>query len=329
MSNKRIVLINLGGTITSVHTQAGGLQSGSLTGAELLKDMDLSNLAVDLKIKEVKSIPSNEMSLADMADIAQAIEAEIDQGAQGIVLTHGTDTMEETSYFVDLLLDTPVPVVFTGSQLSSQDLGYDGFSNIRDAVLTAASDASAGKGTLLVFNQCIFTVNDVVKNNSIGLHAFESVNAGPLGVTYGGRVHYFRDYHPVDKFPVHLEQSFSPNVYLVKASLDFNPKMITALVEAGAEGFVLEGFGVGSLPPALQDILEQVIQAEIPVVLVAKANRGGIHKVYASMGAAIQLEQVGVILDQGYLNGQHARLKLIAMLNSPLKDDIAGNWNKY
>ncbi|MGX7107606.1 asparaginase [Hutsoniella sourekii] len=325
---KKIVLLNLGGTITSVRTQTGGLQSGSMTGAELLADIDLRREDLDLEVVDVKSIPSNEMTLSDMVDIYQAINQQLDRGVDGLVLTHGTDTMEETSYFMDLLLDTPVPVVFTGSQRSILDLGFDGHANIRDAILTACDPASRGQGVLLVFNQEVFTAQGVVKSNSVAIQGFSDPQRGPLGLTYGGRLHYLRQACTRKKLSFD-SLAFDNQVYLIKMTLDFNPKIIEALVATGCQGLVIEGLGVGSVPPAVQDQIQSAINQGLLVVLTTRASQGGVHRVYESKGAAIQLEQVGVILDQNYLTGPEARLKLIAFLASREKESISELWNQY
>lgn len=325
---KKIVLLNLGGTITSVvDPTTGKLMSGTLTGKQLIEQSKLGDLNIDLEIKDVKSIPSPEMRCSDILDIKKAIEETLKENVDGIVLTHGTDTMEETSYMLDLLLDTEVPVVLTGSQRSIKDLGFDGAPNIRDAIITASDDASKKRGVLVVFNQEIFCAKRVVKTNSAGLGGFSAPVSGPMGTVYGGKVKYFYDYTP-DKAIKVLDGEFTNKVYLIKMTLDFPIEMLEALLNTDVKGLVIEGFGVGAVVPEVQDVLGKFTKKNIPVVLVSKCLTGGIWKFYGSKGAAVQLEKAGCILDEDYLQGPKARLKLITMLNSEYKENIKENWNK-
>ncbi|WP_308553739.1 asparaginase [uncultured Peptoniphilus sp.] len=325
---KKIALLNLGGTITSVaDPKTGKLQSGTLTGKQLIEQCHLGDLGIDLEIKDIKSIPSPEMKCSDILDIKKAIEETLKENVDGIVLTHGTDTMEETSYMLDLLLSTEVPVVLTGSQRSAKDLGFDGAPNIRDAIIVASDEMSRKRGVLVVFNQEVFCAKRVIKTNSAGLGGFSDPVSGPMGAVYGAKVKYFYDYTP-DKAIKILDEPLTNKVYLIKMTLDFPIEMLETLLNTDVKGLVVEGFGVGAVVPGVQDVLEKYVNKNIPVILVSKCHTGGVWKVYGSKGAAVQLEKVGCILDEGYLQGPKARLKLIAMLNSEYKDSIRENWNR-
>lgn len=299
-----------------------------MSGVELIEKCQLNFEDIDLQAKQTKSIPSPEMTVEDIREISKMIIKAIEEGIDGIVLTHGTDTMEETAYMIDLLIDTRVPIIFTGSQRNIEDLGFDGAANLRDAVITAADDSSKGKGVLVVFNQEIYPAKDVTKMNTTGLGGFQSASTGPLGVVYGEKVNYYYDYKPKEKFEVD-DASFSNNVYLFKMTLDFPVHIVEKIIDDDCDGLVIEGFGVGEIVPDLQDLLEKVIDKGVPVILVSRSLTGGIRKVYGTKGTPVQLEQIGVILDEGSLSGPKARLKLIAMLNSPYKNQIAKYWNRY
>ena len=212
---KKIKLLNLGGTITSVRDpKTGGLRSGSLTGEELIEQSGLGSLNLNLDIENFKSLPSTEISLEDLREVKARIDEIISQGEfEGIVITHGTDTMEETAYMLNLIVDAKIPIVMTGSQRSIKDLGFDGSGNIRDAIIVASDNASQGKGVLLVFNQEILPAKFAFKSNSTGLRGFTAQGTGPLGNVYGGEANYYYDISPNKTLEI-LDKPFTNKVYL-------------------------------------------------------------------------------------------------------------------
>lgn len=327
---KNIALINLGGTIMSMHDpETGRLKAGAMTGDELLENANLEHLDVDIDVKEVKSIDSSEMTLEDLRDIAKAIQNVLDEGVDGIVLTHGTDTMEETAYMMDLIFDTDTPIVFTGSQLSIEDLGFDGHSNIRDAVLTASYPDSRGQGVLIVFDQVIIPAHGATKKNSIGLHAFTSYLNTILGVLYDGKVSYFVNKRRQPHFAIDLSQPFTRDVHVIRMALDFNANYLNYLVDNGCDGLVIESLGAGQIFPEAVPAVHKALEKNIPVVVVSRAYTGGVVSLYDGEGGGAALAQAGCIFDEGRLNGTQARIKLIAMLNSEYDSDIATQWHNF
>ena len=326
---QNITLISLGGTISSVENkQTGKLESGKLTGNELIKDIDLENFDLNLKIVDLKAIPSTEMKLSDIVDIKKQIDSEVEEGADAIVLTHGTDTLEETAFMLDLLYNGKAPVVITGSQRSMGNLGYDGSANLRDAIIVSSSDLSRNKGVLVVFDEKIFLARYVSKINSTELGGFSSTVSGPIGNVYGREVFYYYDTIEYKKLEI-LDYNFEKSVYIVKMNLDFDENIFDKIIDKDCHGIIIEGFGVGSVTPAVQDKVEKAIKLGIPVVLVTKCIQGGVRCVYGTKGTAVKLKELGAILDYGYLSSNKARLKLIAMQNSAEKDKIKNKWNLY
>lgn len=326
---KKIKLFNLGGTITSaVDPKTGYLKSGSLTAEELLEQSGLSDLKLDLDIENFRSIPSTEMTLKDLREIKGRLEEIISENKfNGIVITHGTDTLEETAYFLNLVVDTKIPIVITGSQRSIKDLGFDGSANIRDAIIVASDDESVGKGVLVVFNQEILSVKLSTKSNSTGVRGFTASGSGPMGYVYGGKASYH--YYPVNKNLLKtLDLPFTNRVYLIRMTTDFPVELLKSILSLKPLGLVIEGFGVGAVNPESQDIIKMIIDAQIPVVLTTRSYFGGVRTVYDTKGAGKQLEDIGVIFEEE-LTGVKARLKLICMLNSDYKDKIKENWTRF
>ena len=229
---------------------------------------------------------------------------------------------------LDLLYDGKAPVVITGSQRSTRDLGYDGSANLRDAIIVSSSNSSRNKGVLVVFDEKIFTARYVSKINSTELGGFASTLSGPIGNVYGREVFYYYDTIVYKKIDI-LDYNFTKSVYIIKMNLDFDENIFDKIIDKDCEGIIIEGFGVGAVTPAVQDKLEKALNLGIPVVLVTKCIQGGVRCVYGTKGAAVKLKELGAILDYGYLSSNKARLKLIAMLNSTEKDDIKSKWNLF
>lgn len=160
----------------------------------------------------------------------------------------------------------------------------------------------------------------------VNLGGFGSTDTGPIGIVYGQDVSYYYDTR--QKEILKLEDKLDPQVYLYRMGIDFPTDLLEFVLESGAKGLVLEGFGVGAITPDSQDLVQQIIQKGIPVVLTTRCLTGGVRPVYDTKGAGKQLEDIGVIFESE-ISGTKARLKLIAMLASDSKDDIKANWNKY
>lgn len=309
--------------------ETGHLKAGAMSGEELLEKANLEYLDVDINVKDVKSIDSSEMTLADLQDIAAAIEKTLAQGVDGIILTHGTDTMEETAYMMDLIFDTDVPIIFTGSQLSIEDLGFDGHSNIRDAVLTACEEGSRGQGVLIVFDQAIISAHGGTKRNSMGLHAFSAYLGTELGALYEKRVAFHNNKRRRPHFDVDVSQPFTRDVHIIRMALDFNANYLNYLVDNGCDGLIIESLGAGQIFPEAVPAVKKALEKDIPVIIVSRTYEGGVISLYEGDGGGASLAEAGCVFDEGSLNGTQARIKLIAMLNSDLKIDIQGNWNQY
>lgn len=326
---KKVKLLNLGGKITSIRNpETGNLQSGRLTVGELIKQSHFNFPTLALDIEDFLSIPGPEITLQDLKGIKGRLEEIIAEDTySGIVITQGTDTLEETAYMLDLLVEVKIPIVMTGSQRNIEDFGFDGIKNIEDAIIVASEKESRGKGLLVVFNQEIIPAKLAFKSNSSGLRGFTAQGTGPLGNVYGVAANYYYDYSPKNKLEV-SNAPFSNRVYLFKMTMDYPTDIIEFAIENNCDGLVIEGFGVGEVFPEVQDLLEQAILKGIPVVLTTRSNYGGVHPVYDTKGAGASLKEIGVIFESD-ISGVKARLKLIALLNSPFKDEIEKYWDEY
>jgi L-asparaginase len=290
----RIGLILTGGTIDSVGVNRLDLAwyieaNKRLAEGELLSQLpELDGIA---SVKEIpfRRLPSQALVDTDWLDLARKIHAIFDRDeADGLVITHGTNTLEETAYFLNLVLKTDKPVVIVGSMRPSSAISADGYLNVVNAVRVAADPSSRGRGCLVVMNDTIFSGRDVTKNSTYRVEAFQSRDLGPLGVADAdGRVVYYHSSarkHTVDsEFDVRTAQSL-PRVDIVLSYVGADGVMIEAAVKAGAKGIVSAATGAGR-PTPLQDIAFDKAYAENKV-LMCLCSRVASGRVVRSPGLA-------------------------------------------
>ncbi len=210
-----------------------------------------------------------------MADGFSALLEEYD----GIVVTHGTDTMEEAAYHCMLTIKSEKPVVFTGSQRKPDVDGFDGMVNIKDAISVAASPHSVGRGSMLVFDGAINSALYAEKSESLRYHAFDSVRGGLLGHLVGGEVVYTC---PPFRGQI-LENRVYGRVFILKSHMDVDPEIIAPAVEL-ADAVVVEGYGGGRVPMAILALVEQAAQ-EKPVILTTRVHNYHIYDEYGFPGS--------------------------------------------
>ncbi|WP_230137433.1 asparaginase, partial [Peribacillus frigoritolerans] len=243
---EKISLITTGGTIASKETVNGMLASGALTGHELASLCELPN-DIEVKVVNLFQISSMSMSFEKMQQLNLAIKKELeDPEVTGIVVTHGTDTLEETAYFLDVTSKDQRPIVLTGSQRSPQEVGTDVYSNLRNSILCAASDLIRDVGVVVVFNERIYSAKYVKKVHASNLQGFESFGYGYLGIIDNDVVSIYQK-------PLHREcfdiQNLIPRVDIIKCHTGADGLFIDAAVANGAKGIVLEGVGRGQVTP--------------------------------------------------------------------------------
>ncbi|WP_400163815.1 asparaginase [Brevibacillus sp. TJ4] len=308
MPNKVLVL-NTGGTIAM-----------SVDASEAVKPLDdqaVINILpfleqyADVTMKNVFQLPSPHITPSHMNELRIRIESELEQDRYaGLVITHGTDTLEETAYFLDLTLSLSIPVVITGAMRSSNELGADGPVNLISSVRTAADPGSKGRGVLVVFNDEIHAAAHVTKTHTSNVATFQSPEFGPIGTVSKKGIHYH--YAPVKREHYEIETA-DANVPLVKAVAGMDPAWLQFLLEQPIDGLVVEAFGLGNLPPAILPTLQQLLDKNIPIVLVSRCYNGQVQDIYDYEGGGRQLKKRGIIFCNG-LNGPKARLKLIVAL---------------
>ncbi|WP_046173739.1 asparaginase [Domibacillus indicus] len=306
MSKKHILLLHTGGTISmKENAETGGVSpDGANPIAEVI---DIPGVDARYTVKEPFQIPSPHMTLENMLRLKEEIEA---SDADGVVITHGTDTMEETAYFLHLTLHPSIPVVLTGAMRSSNEIGADGLPNLIAAVKTAASDETHGKGVLVVMNETIHSAALVTKTNTGSLESFQSRDGGPIGTVLKNGPRFFFIPLKTAPFPV---KRVDYRVPVLKAYAGMDAFFISQLVSC--DGVIIEAMGRGNVPPEAARALVSLIKSGVPVVITSRCGSGSVQPVYTYDGGGGFLKQAGALF-AGELNGQKARLKLIAALSA-------------
>ena len=266
----------------------------------------------DLRARTVSTRPSVQLTPAEALAIARAAVAEAD-GGRGVVVTHGTDTLEEVALLCDLLYAGDAPIVFTGATRPASDPGADGPANLRDEVVVAGDEAAAGLGVLVSFAGTVHAARAVRKADSTAPDAFDSLRLGPVGRVQEGRAWMARR---LERFPPVPVASLDAVVHIVPAALGADGSLVDAAIEAGADGLVGVVLGAGHTPPPFLASLRRAA-ARVPVVVTVRPERGSILRAtYAFEGSERDLRSSRDIVCAAALPPAAARIKLMACLGA-------------
>lgn len=287
----------------------------------LLVALERLNHPAELVQESLFNVPSPHINLNHWLELKHRIEKAVNEEFfDGIVITHGTDTLEETAYFLELALNINVPIAITGAMRSSNELGADGLINLQSAILVALEEESKGKGVLVVMNDEIHNAKFVTKTHTTNVATFQTPTFGPCGLITKNRVLYFQQLTTYERLPLqHISRS---NIQLIKAYAGMDSFLLEQLAHHGCDGVVIEALGAGNLPPTSLAGIKALLDASIPVVLVSRAFNGVTQDVYDYLGGGKQLKQQGVIFTTG-LSGQKARIKLMVLLNQQREKPLA------
>lgn len=308
---QKVVVVSTGGTIAMKYDPVRKGVFPAVTGAQLVEAVPPLGQICPIDVVEFSNIPSPHMTPKMMFELANAIDNILSRDdVSGVVVTHGTDTLEETAYLLDLVLKSPKPVCLTAAMRNSGEISPDGPKNILCSVKTAASKDAIGKGVLVVMNEEIHSAREVTKTHSANPKTFASPFWGPIGYVDEDKVIFRRQPCGLQKIqPAELVD----DVYLVKLVAGSDDFFFKCLVEKKVQGIVVEGFGRGNVPPAVVPGIKLAIDNGIPVVLTTRVFGGRVLDIYGYEGAVKPLKAMGVILG-GEISGQKARIKLMLAL---------------
>lgn len=310
MSSK-VVVITTGGTIAMRFDAAKGGAVPAVSGKELIEAVPPLAAICPLEVIEFSNIPSFHMTPECMLRLAEATEKALArQDVAGVVISHGTDTLEESAYFIDLYVAPQKPVCLTAAMRNGTDISPDGPHNLLCAVRAAASPQIRGYGALVVMNSEIHAALTVTKTHKGSVQTFASPGWGPVG--YVDKDRTIMHCAPMRSKPLR-PASLAHNVPILKIYTGMDDRLFDALLVTDMDGLVIEGYGRGNVPAAIVPGIERVLRRGIPVVVASRVQAGRTLGVYAVEGGAEPLRSLGVILS-GELSSQKARLKLLLAL---------------
>jgi L-asparaginase len=315
----RIAVLATGGTIAGQagdSSRTAGYKAGVVGVDKLLDAVPALASVASIHAEQVASIDSKDMSLALWSALAARVDTLLKQDdIDGVVITHGTDTLEETAYFLHLTVKSPKPVVLTAAMRPSTALSADGPLNLLNAVTVAASKNAAGQGVLVAFNNQIHSARDVTKTSTYAVDAFRSPEVGVLGFVQDGRVEFQRS---VTK-PHTTASEFAiaekwPSVEIVASYADASRVVVDALVAAGVKGIVVAGTGNGSMHANITQALSDAVKQGVSVVRASRVGSG-----HVMHNGAASDDALGTI-SAGTLNPYKARVLLLLALAANTKD---------
>ncbi|MGC3944305.1 MAG: type II asparaginase [Chryseolinea sp.] len=314
-----VVILATGGTIAGA--AGSGVQSGYTSGQVTIDAMvnavpDITKLA-NIKGEQISNVGSQDMSFEIMLKLAKRIaELAATADCDGIVITHGTDTMEETAYFLNLVVKTDKPVVLVGSMRPSTAVSADGPLNLYNAVSVAADPNARNRGVLLVMNDWIHSAQTLTKVSTTAVQTFMSPIRGLIGTSAYGKNEYYR--YPHNKYGAKSEFNVDgvtklPRVDIIYADADLSPDLIDSSVKLGAKGIVIAGVGNGNMNKVSLDACARAAKAGVVVVRSSRVTTGNVDR-----NVEVNDDQLGLVASYD-LNPQKARILLAVALLKPRK----------
>jgi L-asparaginase len=306
---KRVLIITTGGTIAMGRDESGAVRV--LDENVLVKQQSALASIAHVDFFTFSNLPSVHLTLDHFIRLRQLI---LDNAKEydGIVVTHGTDTLEETAYFLDLTLPLTQPVILTGAMRSSNEPGSDGFLNLLQSVQVAATPESGNKGVLVVMNGEIHGARFVQKMHTSHVEAFESPQFGPYGWVERTGIRYLMEAVKRECIPVRPE-ALTCRIPMIKAGFDTDDSLVQHALERSAPGLVVEGMGMGHLPPAMMPGIVRALEEGVPVVITSRSPGGAVEPVYDFEGGGRDLAERGAIFARG-IPAHKARIKLMVAL---------------
>ena len=304
---KKILVLHTGGTISMQADDSGAVVTS--------QDNPMNHVSNPLEGVEVHALdffnlPSPHIKPKHMLALYQKIKEEADR-YDGFVITHGTDTLEETAYFLDTMEVPHKPIVLTGAMRSSNELGSDGVYNYLSALRVASDDKAADKGVLVVMNDEIHAAKYVTKTHTTNVSTFQTPTHGPLGLIMKHEILYFKTAEPRVRFDLDRIQGLVP---IIPVYAGMTEELLDLVPVDQLDGLIIQAFGAGNVPKETAQKLNALIQEGLPIALVSRCFNGIAEPVYAYEGGGVCLQNAGIFFVKE-LNAQKARLKLLIAIN--------------
>jgi len=309
-----VAVLSTGGTIASKQDPSKGGYVPLLSGEDLVSAVPAIKKMAQIQVEQISNIGSNDMTPEIWVRLAGRVnELLAKPEIAGIVVTHGTDTLEETAYFLDLAAISTKPVIMVGAQRPASDPDSDGPRNLLDAVRVAAAPEAVNKGVMVVMNGQINAARDVTKTNTSQVETFRGLEFGELGVVDAEKVRFYRAPLRRQTFPVEARTQLS-RVDIVTSYAGADGLLIRSLVRDGTvRGLVIAGLGLGDVTALMFDAIQEARTRGIPVVISTRVPTGRVFPLSASKGSALALKAIGCVLADN-LSPQKARILLMLAL---------------
>lgn len=286
----KILLIATGGTI-AMRKDISGKAVPAVSGYELLESLPNLRQAAKWEVIDFSNVASCNMSLEKMQELARIVENSFqDPALKGVIITHGTDTLEETAYFLDLTIRDQRPIILTASQRDASERDSDGPRNLRNAMLIAKDTRALGRGVVIALNEEIHAARDVRKLHTSHVDAFNSGESGALGAIDNEKVIWYRKPEPSVKLGIPQRLA---NVVICKAFTGMTTRIFEALIDETSDGLVIEAFGRGNLPPELMPAIHSIVKRKLPIVITSRCLFGRTAPAYGYPGGGADLERAG------------------------------------
>lgn len=307
-----VTVLGTGGTIASTGQETGAVPTQR--GEALIERVPELDEYGDIAVEQVAQVPSYEMTAETLESIHERVaELDGDSTSDAVVVTHGTDTMEETAYYLDVTLNPNTPVFLTGAQRRPDERGFDGSTNLITAFAAAEAFVEKdGSGTYVAFDEKIHSARFATKVHTSQLDAFASPDIGPVATYDRSGVRILRQPRSES---VHIpDASLDPTVFVVGSGAGVDERLAAAALDAGADGLVVNGTGLGNVTAELGELVQSAIRDGTPVVVTSRCLAGRTTPVYGNAGGGETLRDAGAIF-AGDLPAQKARLKLLLALS--------------
>jgi L-asparaginase len=309
----RIAIFFTGGTISMRIDPVTGGGIPALSGEEIIALVPELEEIAEFDVINFGLWPGPHVTPSRMMELAESVREKLaDDEIAGAVITHGTDTLEETAYLLDLVSDDAKPIVFVGAMRNSSELSWDGPGNLRSAIRVAIDPKTRGLGVIVAMNDLLIAAADAIKTNTESIGTFKSRDSGPIGIVDKDRVVVMRS--PIQREQITTER-IEERVDVIKMFAGADGRFIDFAVGDGARGLVIEALGRGNVTVASLPAIERAIAKGIPVVITSRCPSGRVLDTYAYEGAGKQLKRMGAILG-GMLSSHKARIKLMLMLGA-------------
>ncbi len=308
---KKVAVIFNGGTISMKIDPRIQAAVPSLSGEEMMAMVTGIEDFAKIETYTFSNNPGPHMTPQHMFELSNYIEKILENDEiSGVVVTHGTDTLEETAYLLSLRINNSKPVIVTGAMRNSSELGYDGPGNLAAAICTAISDDAKNKGVMVCLNDELNSAYEVTKVHSMQLNTFQSPEFGPLGIVDNNEVIFYRE--ALHKEHI-ITNTIAEEVELIKCAAGMDSSLLRYCIAKGAKGIVVEALGRGNVPPQMVDGIKEAMDKDIIIVLVSRCFMGRVLGTYGYYGGGKELRDMGVIFGND-LPGQKARIKLMLAL---------------